>query len=285
MSNEQMRRIALAVTAAWTIACTQPPPLPEPAVGVAGTGAFPVAARPLCDERLTAALEANDPAAVRQLATAGVSVSCSVETQVAMTALDRAVIDDRVEVVRALLEVGADPNLRWSSHGDRFPLQQAIESASYGLHPRHRTEIIAMLLRHGADPDAAWCPFESRVPIYAPGGRQILQPGCTAATGVTPLRVAAELDQTDTVALLLHAGADAGLVNRQNSTALDRSRSASVYGLLVAHQFGSEAGAIDDYRRRNPGFPDRMYPGDSVLTTAVAGRLYGFTRLPPGVGS
>lgn len=280
-----MRLLLAAVAMAWSGACTEGPDLPEPAGPASGGPGYIVAARPQCDGKLTAAVEAGDDATVRTLVTGGVHSSCAVETQVAMTALDRAVIDDRVEIVRALLEGGADPNLRWSSHGDRFPLQQAIESASYGLRPRHRTEIVALLLRHGADPDASWCQFESRVPIYAPGGRQILQPGCTAATGVTPLRIAVELDQVDTVALLLHAGAKAGEVDRHNATALDLSRSTQVYGLLVAQQFGSEASAIADYQRRHPSMSSALQPGDTVLTAAVAGRLYGFTRLELATGA
>jgi uncharacterized protein len=52
--------------------------------------------------------------------------------------------DGRIEMVRALLEAGADPNWRWSEQTEPTPL---MEAAWCG-----RPEVVRLLLRYGADP-------------------------------------------------------------------------------------------------------------------------------------
>jgi hypothetical protein len=47
-----------------------------------------------------------------------------------------------------LLEAHADPTARWSSHDDRFPLQEALEIQSYGRRSTHREQILTILLTH-----------------------------------------------------------------------------------------------------------------------------------------
>jgi hypothetical protein len=78
--------------------------------------------------------------------------------------LDLALQRGDVHEVRRLLESGADPNARWSQSGDRFPIQEVLESESFGNGMQDPVEMIALLLRHGADPNMKWCPTNREVP-------------------------------------------------------------------------------------------------------------------------
>ena len=149
--------------------------------------------------------------------------------------LDTAIFRQEPARVRALLEQGADPNVRWSSHGDRFPLEEAIElDRSYGvLSPAYRGEIVRLLLDHGADPNARWCPFESRTEAFEASGIH----GCTSDGGITPLMAASARDEADTVYLLLDAGADPTLEDVNGATAMDCAHSDVVFSLLQARMF------------------------------------------------
>ena len=197
-----MRLLLVAVVAASVAGCATPasePPRPHRA-----SVDFPMMARLPCDERLVAAATRDDGAAVRRLVAEGVAPNCG--DDLSPTVLSEAILYDRIAVVRELLEAGANPDLRWSSHGDRLPVQDVIESgALFGMRQVHRAESLALLIRHGADVNARWCPFESRLPLYRGegAGRTLITPGCTAAGGVTALRMAAQLRQADSVAQLL----------------------------------------------------------------------------------
>ena len=122
-------------------------------------------------------------------------------------------------MVRALLEVHADPNARWSWAGDRFPLQEAIEARSYGKSTAHRPEIIRMLLQHRADPNARWCPFETRWGENS--DFMVYVKSCRSEGGITPLIMAAAQNDAEVVFQLLAAGADPALETRNDENALD----------------------------------------------------------------
>jgi len=113
--------------------------------------------------------------------------------------LDEAILVDRVDEVRRLLESGTSPNRRWSQSGDRFPLQEVVDKGGQNI--SNDTEIVRLLLAHGADPNAKWCPFESRGPSYGDGE------SCSSAKGMAALSYAAILGRRDIVGLLLQAGA------------------------------------------------------------------------------
>src|SRR5712691_475542 len=59
--------------------------------------------------------------------------------------LDEAVLAGDLVRVRALLEHGADPNARWSTHGDSFPLQEAIEDRRYIPNPSSQLAVMRLL--------------------------------------------------------------------------------------------------------------------------------------------
>jgi ankyrin repeat protein len=194
--------------------------------------------------------------------------------------LDWAVMADSPEAVRALLEAGADPNARWESHGDRFPLEEAIEGQPMGTRG-HRSEIIRLLLRYGADPNARWCPFESRGE-QAPG-----IPGCESDMGVTPLMAAAGLDQFDTTYRLLDAGGDPTLQDGRGATALDYASGQAVFELLLAAQFPD----VPTRRARALAYLSRnVWPGQAILGDLFLASAYTSSWLnpppppPPGSG-
>ena len=117
-----MRLLLVAVVAASVAGCATP--APEPPLPDIASVDFPMMARLPCDERLVAAARRDDGAAVRRLVAEGVAPNC--RDDLSPTVLSEAILYDRI-VVRALLETGANPNLRWSSHGDRLPVQDVIE--------------------------------------------------------------------------------------------------------------------------------------------------------------
>ena len=74
-------------------------------------------------------------------------------------------------------------------------------------------------------------------------GRTVIGPGCTAAGGVTALRMAAQLGQADSVAQLLAAGADTGWREERDLaglTALDVALSEDIFGLVMVHGLGAK---------------------------------------------
>jgi ankyrin repeat protein len=67
------------------------------------------------------------------------------ESQFGSTPLYTAAVQGEVEIVRLLLEAGADPNKESPGETEGTPLCAA---ASWG-----RTEVVRLLLEHGADPN------------------------------------------------------------------------------------------------------------------------------------
>ncbi len=202
---------------------------------------------PLCARQVRSALDARDAGEIRRLASQGQTLNCLGTDGV--PAMDIAVASDQPALVQALLEGQADPNTRWFSHGDMFPLQKVIEARAFGLSNNNRTSIVRLLLEHGADPNARWCPFESRA---FPGER-----GCTSDRGVTPLIMAAFLNMADVVYQLLDAGADPWLADDSGATALDQASGAAVFALLLPAMFpdatDSSRAALEFMAAHEPG--------------------------------
>ena len=192
--------------------------------------------------------------------------------------LDRAIMEDNPEQLGRLLEAGADPNVRWGPHGDRFPLQEAIEPDVYHRIRHHRNEMVGLLLKHRADPNARWCPFESR--NSAPGWIS-----CNSKQGYTPLIRASLLDQADTTYLLLDAGADPALKDLSDANALDYARSEPIFFLLQAAMFpdaASRNASTPNYLRQRADSSDSKQPRDETpLARASAGAIAVSTLDPP----
>jgi ankyrin repeat protein len=269
--------VLMLCVSVWCMACSPTFP-PVPAGPGAPDDTFPLLDRPICDDAVLSALRRFDAPALLTLAKAGARMSCGDEDL--QTPLDVAVLRDNPAAVRALLEAGANPNLRWSDHGDRFPLQEAIEERQDQRSYIHRAEIVGLLIKYGADVNARWCGSRRSQPF---GGL-----ACTTATGTTPLIRAATLDQPDTVGLLLAAGADA-TVPDDNDTALDYSAGHSVFGLILMQRepgmVKGEQGAIEEFTRRNPPPYGRGASGHTLLTYAIERRRYGQLRLALGAGA
>jgi ankyrin repeat protein len=191
--------------------------------------------------------------------------------------LDAAILADNVDAVRSALDAGADPNARWSSHGDHFPLQEAIDAGSYGAERKHRAEIVRLLLRHHADPDARWCPFESR-------GGFLESRGCQTETGFTALTAAAAYDQADTTYLLLDAGANPLLQDARSGSALEYASGRAVFELLVAglsRDSATRRPRTLAYLSRNVSRDLALPRNQTVLAQHFAGGATSALWLPP----
>jgi ankyrin repeat protein len=201
-----------------------PPPSPA-GLGVLHDAGFPIKPRPECTADVIPAVGRSDIAAIQRLAAGGAAFTCGPAGD--PLPLDNAVMKDDPALVLGLLEAHADPTARWSSHGDRFPLQEALEAQSYGRPSTHRDQILRILLTHGADPDQRWCPFESR-------GDDQSQHSCVSRYGVTPLIWASAADEPGTTFLLLQAGADPTLEDQFGANALDRAHGEAVFYQLMS---------------------------------------------------
>ena len=144
--------------------------------------------------------------------------------------LDLAIESGKVDEVRRLLEGDANPNARWLD-GERFPLQEVLESRAYGYRIKDPTEVMQLLWEHGADPNAKWCPFESRGPALDGG------PHCTTATAMTPLIFATILGIREMVEMLLEAGADPTVRDWGGGSALDYAYDEVNFEMISRAQF------------------------------------------------
>ena len=117
-----------------------------------------------------------------------------------------------VERLKALLEGGADPNLRGDDDATAWPpVAQAMRgpggsAPTYGAGPNAK-EMADLLLQHGADANARLCDFNI--------------PECNLKTGMTLLMYAAALGDEDLLSLLTRRGADDSLRDWRGLTASD----------------------------------------------------------------
>jgi ankyrin repeat protein len=94
-------------------------------------------------DSLTDAILASQTELAAALLRRGASVNG--ESQFGSTPLYTAAVQGEVEIVRLLLEAGADPNRESGGESEGTPVCAA---ASWG-----RTEVVRLLLQHGADPN------------------------------------------------------------------------------------------------------------------------------------
>jgi ankyrin repeat protein len=159
---------------------------------------------------LTLAAEAGDTGQVAELAGQGVPVDA--QNLQGRTALDLAVGNDQVAVVRLLLDLGADPEQRVGEHHETYPLRWAAG--------RGRPDLVAALLEGGAAPGGHpnELGFWQESPAWMAASRgatgileMLLDHGASIdgsdAEGGKPLLAAVCEGHPDTVRLLLERGA------------------------------------------------------------------------------
>jgi len=190
--------------------------------------------------------------------------------------LDRAVMSDRLDEVRRLLENGADPNVRCCG-GDKFALMEAFRDWAPPI--THRVEIVRLLLAHGADPNMRWCPFETR-------GAADPKLSCVSAHAWTALIAAAYLDSPEIVEMLLAAGANPWPRDWIGAAAVEYAWGERVMQQLARAHFPDEADRsqkmlqlLDEFA----GNASRPTPwNDTALSRALsAGNSFGYLPTPP----
>lgn len=128
------------------------------------------------------------------------------------TALIVASTMGNTEIVEALLEKGADPNIR---DGNSFTaLHAAVRDSDYGTDHASRMSAAAtvkVLLAHGADPNAR---------IDQKGRQSVRAVNEVAFQGATPLALAAEVNSLDAIKELVKGGADPKIATEQGTTPL-----------------------------------------------------------------
>jgi hypothetical protein len=155
------------------------------------------------------------------------------------------VMKEKVEIVKALLVCGVDPNGR--NHLGRTPLQIAVRNQN--------KELVIWLLYHGANPNIADC--NGFTPLCTHTGsheitRWLAEKGAdvdhrTLLNGYSALHFAAERGQLETAKVLLKHGADPYIRSNSGETPLEiaqRKRNKNLISLLLNH-------GIDPHRADN----------------------------------
>ncbi len=167
---------------------------------------------------LVQAIWEDDMDALKRLLASGAEVN-AVDDGVGRTALGEAVATGKLEFVQALIQAGADPNVR--RPGGRTPLLSVDEDAT--------PEIIGALVAAGAKVNLR--DEEGNSALHAVAGveksevvRALLNAGVRVngrnKRGRTPLMIAADAGYLDNVKELLWAGADTSRRDNDGKTAL-----------------------------------------------------------------
>lgn len=234
--GRRVRLLLVALTAALTIG----------AAGCRGRGA----------EELRGAAEANDPSAVRDAVSSGVSPNASVDNEPALCAAAAAGAES---AVAELLRAGADPD-RTDAIG-RSPLRIAARSGN--------ADCVRAILAAGADPNLADssgdAPLNWAARFAGPDVvDELLKAGADAnalgGTGCRPLQLA--VGRPANVAALLRADADPNGASSSGTTALHE---AAKEGSMDSCRLLVEAGANLAARAS-----DGRTPGQCATDRAVA---------------
>ena len=126
--------------------------------------------------------------------------------------LTDAISDLQTNRVKALLEGGADPNVREEDATSWPPLAFAMRGMAKTYETSEdeynaRREMMELLLTHGADANIRWCDSD--------------RPRCNESIGLTPLMYAATLGYEEFRDILLKYGADPSLRDWRGLTAAD----------------------------------------------------------------
>lgn len=201
----------------------------------------------------------DDPAAVEALLAGGTPPDEVDEN--GTTALYRAAVHGSTEIVRLLLEHGADPNRASAPIEEGLPLCAA---ACW-----NHTGVVAALLAAGADPDLPEPPHSEQT-----------------GPGTPPLMWAVGNGHRETVDLLLAAGADPDIAGTPLTSAARGGRLGIVRSLL-AH--GADPTRTDSDGRTPAQRAAELAETDSVDLLAASpgwgGRPYTVHRSPAGDGT
>jgi hypothetical protein len=181
------------------------------------------------------------------------------------------------EIVRTLLDAGANPNVEGRAYGN--PLQAAATASS-----GRNDKIVRMLLDAGADANAQGGLYGSALQAASHGGsttsvRVLLDAGAEVnfRGGMyhSALQAAAAEGQTDTAQLLLERGADINAIGGKYGTALEAAR---LGGHTITEELLLQRGATDPKRTqiwpKNPFRPKISFDTDYDSSDAYAGTLH-----------
>ena len=169
------------------------------------------------ETELVSAVWENDEAAIRNLLATGADVN-ALDKAVDATALAAAATAGKVELVRLLVDAGADPNVR----------NQSGQTALMGLDDDATAEIVNLLVAAGAKVNLKDEDGDSALHVAAAeSGSEVVQALVEAGArvdarnkeGKTPLMAAAESGNVDNVKALLWAGANPHRKNKDGETA------------------------------------------------------------------
>jgi ankyrin repeat protein len=171
------------------------------------------------------------------------------------TALIIASTMGQTDVVEALVEKGADPNIR--DKNGFAALHAAVRDSQYGEDAAQRAAAVAtvkVLLKRGADPN---------IRIHQEGKQTVQAPNEVSFEGATPVALAAEVNNLDAIKLLVEAGADPNIPTANGMTPLifsagggtdeqrprpldERALAVQTARYLVEH--GADVNAAGDFR-------------------------------------